>query len=231
VARPEPSDEAVITCEAVGRHFVTSAADVVALDGIDLSVRPGTFVAIAGSSGSGKSTLLSIIGCVDRPTHGRVLVQQVDVTGLSRRDRRRLRRSTVITMLPQPSDNLLRRFDAIGNLQWAARTAGSTCNDPAAVLTRFGIGDCATKRVYQMSGGEQQRLALACALIGHPTVVLADEPTASLDAVNAGLVIDAIRAAATGGATIIVASHDPALIDSADAVVRLAHGRQLGHDS
>ena len=216
---------AVIRCESVGRRFATATGEVVAVDGASFAVPPGVLMAIAGASGSGKSTLLSIIGCIDRPTSGQVYLRGQNVTGLSRRQRRHLRRTVVTSMLPQPSDNLLHHLDALGNLRWAAHLADDTALDPQARLEHFGIGDCATKRIIEMSGGEQQRLALVCALATRPALVAADEPTSSLDAANAQLVIAAIRAAADEGATIVVATHDPHLIEIADDVVWLSHGK------
>jgi ABC-type lipoprotein export system ATPase subunit len=214
----------VVRCEEVVRRYRTAHADVLALDRVDLDVRAGTLVAVAGSSGSGKSTLLSLVGCIDRPTSGVVLVDGVDVGALGRRQRRRLRRQRLSTILPQPSDNLFDHLDVAGNVRWMARRRGLSNLDVAAALDPFGIAESRTKSIRQLSGGEQQRLALACALVGSPAVVLADEPTASLDRTNALVVVAALRDAVDRGATVLVATHDHDVVDAADHVVHLAHG-------
>lgn len=226
---PDPAPDLVVRCRGIGRTFATATAeaDVVALEDVDLDIVAGTLVAIAGPSGSGKSTLLAIVGCVDRASSGTVRVQGIDIQQLSRRQRRAIRRHVVATLLPQPSDNLFDHFDALGNVAWAARRAKAPVLDAAAqiaLLDELGIADCATKRIRQMSGGEQQRLALACALAGQPNVVLADEPTASLDTSSGQLVVAALRGAVDRGATVVVATHDHDVIAAADTVVWLAHG-------
>jgi putative ABC transport system ATP-binding protein len=182
-------------------------------------------VAIAGPSGSGKTTLLSIIGCLDRPSSGTVVINRSDVSNLSRGRRRTLRRETISILLPQPSDNLFHHRDGFANLRRAAR-AGTDDDrlEATALLEAFDIADCGAKRVKDMSGGEQQRLALACALARRPTLIAADEPTSSLDRVNARLVVAAFERAVGLGATVVVATHDHDLVDAATSVVRLSHG-------
>ncbi len=219
----------VVLCANVGRRYRTAAGDVDALDDVSVEIVAGTFTAVAGPSGSGKSTLLSIIGCVDRSTSGKVYLDATDLERLSRRARRETRLTKVSTILPQPSDNLLDHLDAAENVRWTARLRGREAGDVGPVFQLLGIAGCETKRVRQLSGGEQQRLALACALAGDPTVVLADEPTASLDGASSLLVVAAMRAAVQAGATVVVATHDSAVIDAADRVVWLDHGRLVGH--
>ncbi|MCU1361855.1 MAG: transporter ATP-binding protein [Ilumatobacteraceae bacterium] len=212
-------------CTEVGRRFRTQSGDVIALDHVSLDVDAGTMVAIAGPSGSGKTTLLSIIGCLDRPTSGTVMVNGAEVSTDSRRRRRAIRRNTIAILLPQPSDNLLHDLDGFGNLRRAARQdSGMQWTEATALLDQFDIADCGTKRVRDMSGGEQQRLALACALARKPTLISADEPTSSLDRANARLVIAAFDRAIGLGATVVVATHDTELVGAATSVLRLSHG-------
>ncbi len=220
----------VVLCANVGRRYRTAAGDVDALDDVSVEIVAGTFTAVAGPSGSGKSTLLSIIGCVDRSTSGKVYLDATDLERLSRRARRETRLKKVSTILPQPSDNLLDHLDAAENVRWTARLRGREAGDVGPVFELLGISGCETKRVRQLSGGEQQRLALACALAGDPTVVLADEPTASLDGASSLLVVAAMRAAVDAGATVVVATHDSAVIDAADCVIWLDHGRLVDHN-
>lgn len=223
-----PSDvRSIAFCDRVGRHFDVRGDTVFALDDVDLEVPVGRLVAVAGPSGSGKSTLLALLGCLDRPTSGSVRVAEQELTLLGRRARRALRRSTVATMLPQPADNLLLDRTGIDNLAIAARHRRADAATIPAVVESVGIGAFVERRCSTMSGGEQQRIALGCALVGGTPLVLADEPTGALDAASAAQVIEALVSAATGGATIVVATHDPHVIDAASIVVRLDHGRRI----
>jgi putative ABC transport system ATP-binding protein len=218
----------IASCDHVTRHFdVRRGARVVALDDVSVEVDIGQFVVIAGPSGSGKSTLLAMFGCLDRPTAGSVRVAEHELTLLGRRARRQLRRTAVATMLPQPSDNLLTRRSGIDNLRLAAAHRSQPTEGLTAIVEAIDIGDFVDRPAGRMSGGEQQRLALACALAGATALVLADEPTGALDDVSAGQVVSAMRRATAVGVTLIVATHDPNVIDAADVVVHLDHGRRV----
>jgi putative ABC transport system ATP-binding protein len=220
--------EHVATTEGIGRSFRNQGETTVALEGVTMGVRRGSLTAIVGPSGSGKSTLLGLLACLDRPTSGRVLVDGVDVGALGRAQRRQLRRRRLGVVLPQPSDNLLDDLDAAGNLRWAARTrtgVSPTDGEVAAQLATVGLAGAAHKPVVALSGGEQQRLAVLCAAVGDPLLVLADEPTASLDRTTAASVAAVLRALVDRGATTVVATHDPSLVAVADVVVALDHGR------
>jgi putative ABC transport system ATP-binding protein len=224
-------DSAATGPAAIGREltrrFVARGETVLALDRVDLMVPRGQLTAISGPSGSGKSTLLALLGCLDRPTRGVVMIAGREVGGLGRRTRRTLRRVAVATMLPQPPDNLLLGRTGVDNIGLAARQRGA---DPAgvdAIVARLGLAGFAERECREMSGGEQQRIALACALAGGTPLVLADEPTGALDAVSAAEVIDALAAAAAGGATIVTATHDPNVVAAAGQVVQLEHGRRV----
>jgi putative ABC transport system ATP-binding protein len=222
--------ELVLEVRGAVRRFASLSGPVLALAGVDLVVERGGVVAVAGPSGSGKSTLLGLVACTDRPDDGRITIGGTDVLALRRRARRDLRRQRLGLVLSVPSDNLLTSLDAAGNLAWAARRRTGrrpTADDIRSSFEQVGLDDATTKRVAELSGGEQQRLAVACALFGEPMLVLADEPTASLDHDSAGLVIATIRAAADRGATMIVASHDHHVLEAADVIVRLEHGRRV----
>jgi ABC-type lipoprotein export system ATPase subunit len=209
------------------RQFVARGETVLALDRVDLDVPCGQLTAISGPSGSGKSTLLALLGCLDRPTHGVVVVAGREVGDLGRRRRRSLRRAAVATMLPQPADNLVLSRTGIDNIRLAARQRGADPSEADALVERLRIGGFAQRACLTMSGGEQQRVALACALAGGIPLVLADEPTGALDAVSAAEVIAALVAAAAAGATIVTATHDPNVVAAAGQVVRLEHGRRI----
>ena len=209
------------------RQFVARGETVLALDRVDLDVPRGQLTAISGPSGSGKSTLLALLGCLDRPTHGVVVIAGREVGQLGRRARRSLRRVAVATMLPQPSDNLVLSRTGIDNIRLAARQRGSDSAGAERIVEQLRIGGFVERSCLAMSGGEQQRVALACALAGDSPLVLADEPTGALDAVSATEVIAALVAAAAAGATIVTATHDSNVVAAADHVVRLEHGRRI----
>jgi ABC-type lipoprotein export system ATPase subunit len=215
------------------RRFATPAGTVLAVDDVDVEIATASLTAVAGPSGSGKSVLLSMISCTDRPSLGTVRVGDVPVTQLGRRARRRFRRDQLGIVLPQPSDNLLLHMSAIENARWAMRVRlgrrGHDAVDERAheLMDAVGIGDLGAKQIRQLSGGEQQRLALVCALMGEPAVLVADEPTASLDAASSIAVVEALRALADRGVTMIVATHDRHVIDVADTVIRLDHGARV----
>jgi putative ABC transport system ATP-binding protein len=221
------SERPIASCDRVARRFTVRGEVVDALVDLDLEIREHHLVAIAGPSGSGKSTLLALLGCLDRPTSGSVRVAEHELSVLGRRERRRLRRTTVATMLPQPADNLLLGRTGLDNLAVAARGRRHGDASIAEVVESIGIGAFVVRTCNTMSGGEQQRIALGCALVGGTPLVLADEPTGALDATSAAQVVDALRRAAAS-ATVVVATHDPHVIDAASAVVRLDHGRRTG---
>lgn len=220
-----PCDD-VLAGVGLTRRYGAGHNQVCALDGVDVGAATGELTVIAGPSGSGKSTALRLLACVDRPDEGEVLVRGEDVTSWSRRRRRALRRKDFGIVLAQPSDNLLERLDAAGNLRAAARLRGATAVVEAALAT-VGLDGAERKRRHELSGGEQQRLAFAIACLGDPLVVLADEPTASLDERSAASLVAVMRSLAGSGHAMVVASHDRAVIDAADRLVRIDHGRTV----
>ncbi len=236
-----PHDAVVARCVAVRRRFITPTGPVIAVDDVDLEVGPGSITVISGPSGSGKSTLLGLVACLDRPDAGIVEIGGVEVGDLSRRRRREIRRQVLGVVLPQPSDNLFDHLDAAANVEWARRRRvrpgrgdgrgdghgdGRDLDAPVDLLELVGLAGARHRGTRELSGGEQQRVALACALAGDPLLVVCDEPTASLDRASAADVIGALRRAADEGRSVLVATHDRAVIDAADVVVRLDHGRR-----
>ena len=225
-----PTDP-VATVRSVTRHFGAGDQRVTALDGVDVEVGRGRLTVIAGPSGSGKSTLLMILACAERPDSGTVSIGGQNLATMSRRARRRWRRRHLGLVLPQPFDNLSTAHDAAANLRWAARLRGGRAAAAAVdvddMFARVGLTGAAGKKIHQLSGGEQQRLALLCASVATPTLVVADEPTASLDRHHADEVIATIAALTASGTTFAVATHDERLVAAADAVLRLDHGRAI----
>jgi len=220
----------VAVARNVSRYYPAPDAPVVALEDVSVTVPSGQMTVIAGPSGSGKSTLLALLACLDRPDRGVVELDGRAVGSVSSRERRRIRRRSIGIVLPLPPDNLFERMDAAGNLAWAAKMRSGTQLASDVVETHLvavGLVNSGAKRIRQLSGGEQLRLALACAMAGDPPLVVADEPTASLDRTNAAAMVDAMRAAADRGVTLVVASHDTHVLDRADQIVRLDHGRRV----
>ena len=219
------ADPAVIV-EDVTRVFGEGAAERRALNGATLTVRRGEFVAIMGASGSGKSTLLHILGGVDAPTAGRVVVDGMDLSTLGADALALYRRHTV--GLVYQFHNLVPFLSVRDNVELPVRFDGSR-PDPATVaelLDLLDIADCEKSMPSELSGGQQQRVAIARALISRPAVVLADEPTGSLDRGNGEKVVDLLRKVRERfGTTIVLVTHDESVAAAADRVVHISDGR------
>jgi ABC-type lipoprotein export system ATPase subunit len=212
------------------RRFPVVGDVVTALDAVDVAVPVGKMTVVAGPSGSGKSTLLALLACMQRPDEGSVTIGGTDVVALGRRARRELRRDRLGIVLPQPSENLLDNLDALGNVRWAAhrrRGHSGAVVDVDPLLEAVGLGPARGRRVRELSGGEQQRLAVACALAGSPELVILDEPTASLDRAGAVALVEVLAGVASKGSTMVIASHDRMVIDAGDLIVELDHGRRV----
>ncbi|HVC43859.1 MAG TPA: ATP-binding cassette domain-containing protein [Candidatus Binataceae bacterium] len=200
--------------------------EVRALNGASLTIERGEFVAIMGSSGSGKSTLMNIIGCLDRPTSGRYLLEGIDVASLSE-ERLALIRSRRIGFIFQ-NFNLLSRTSALENVElplfYSAWTAGSATR-AAELLEMVGLKGREQNHSNQLSGGQQQRVAIARALIKRPAILLADEPTGNLDSTNSAEIMEIIRRLnREDGITAILVTHDPEVAAYADRVVTFRDG-------
>ena len=215
-----------VIVEDVTRVFGEGAAERRALDGATLTVRRGEFVAIMGASGSGKSTLLHILGGVDAPTAGRVVVDGMDLSTLGADALALYRRHTV--GLVYQFHNLVPFLSVRDNVELPVRFDGSR-PDPATVaelLDLLDIADCEKSMPSELSGGQQQRAAIARALISRPAVVLADEPTGSLDRGNGEKVVDLLRKVRERfGTTIVLVTHDESVAAAADRVVHISDGR------
>lgn len=233
LGRPrDGADPRCVVARGVSRRYRVPDGDVDALVDVDVDADHGALTVVAGPSGSGKSTLLMIVAALERSDAGEVDVNAVRIDRLSARARREWRRRQLGMVLPRPADNLTLVHDAAGNLVWASaqRRGVSALTREQAVhrLAELGLERVVDETVPQLSGGEQMRLAFACAAAGAPRVVVADEPTASLDREAGAMVLATIRTLTAGGTAVLVATHDPAVVDAADAVVRLDHGRRVG---
>jgi putative ABC transport system ATP-binding protein len=198
--------------------------NVRALDGVSFKVDEGEWIAIMGPSGSGKTTLINILGGLDTPTGGQAVVDGTDVARLNEAGLTRYRAEKVGLIFQQ--FHLVPYLTALENVMLAQYFHSTTDEAEACeALARVGLKDRVTHLPAQLSGGEQQRVAVARALINHPKLVLADEPTGNLDEANQETVIQLLRELHNEGHTILMVTHDPALGSLADRRIELAHGR------
>jgi ABC-type lipoprotein export system ATPase subunit len=222
------STEAAIACEGLVRIYKVADLEVVALQGLDLVVEPGEMIAIVGASGSGKSTLLNILAGLDTPSAGRAVVAGYDLGRLSRRSRTRYRRQVVGFIWQQTARNLLPYLTALENVELPMVLDGRSGTRERAhvLLDRMGLADKADARPDRLSGGEQQRVALAIALANDPPVLLADEPTGELDSTTAGEVFELLRTVNRElGTTVVVVTHDPLVATQVQRTVAIRDGR------
>jgi putative ABC transport system ATP-binding protein len=221
-----------IVCAGLVRIYKSDGIEVVALQGLDLVVDRGDLVAIVGASGSGKSTLLNILSGLDVPTAGVARVGTYDLLSLSPKRRLSYRRSMVGFVWQQTGRNLLPYLTARENVELPMQLAGSVRRGRRArqranqLLDLVGVAYCARRRPDQMSGGEQQRVAVAVAVANNPEVLFADEPTGELDEATGAEVFAALQSInAELGVTIVVVTHDPAVATQVRRTVAIRDGR------
>ncbi|MFF4617266.1 ABC transporter ATP-binding protein [Nonomuraea jabiensis] len=218
--------DAHIVCDNLVRIYKTEGVEVVALQGLDLVIDKGELVAIVGASGSGKSTLLNVLSGLDVPTAGVARVAGTDLLSMNARDRLRYRRSVVGFIWQQTARNLLPYLSARENVELPMKLAGRRGGRALELLELLGVGYCADRKIPEMSGGEQQRVAIAVALANSPQLVLADEPTGELDSETSAQVFDALRKANRElGVTVVVVTHDPLVSEQVDRTVGIRDGR------
>jgi putative ABC transport system ATP-binding protein len=211
----------------VHKEYCLGATRVPALRGVSLSVEPGEFVAVAGPSGSGKSTLLNLLGCLDHPTSGQVLVGDVDVATLGDDALSDLRSRTLGFIFQ--TFNLIPVLSALENVEFPLLfgTGGKDARARAQrMLEAVGLGAFGKHRPDELSGGQRQRVAVARALVTDPAIVLADEPTANLDSATGEAIIALmLDLNQRQGTTFVFSTHDPKVMTHAQRVIRLADGR------
>jgi ABC-type lipoprotein export system ATPase subunit len=220
---------AVVAARGIVKTYGTGRAARRVLDGTDLEVQAGEVVAILGRSGSGKSTLLHLIGGLDRPEAGSIEVAGERVDGVSEQRLSALRRRRVGFVFQ--FFHLLPELSGEGNVLLAGRVRGAHPDAAARggeLIDRLGLRDVAGSLPHQLSGGEQQRFAIARALVNDPAVLLADEPTGNLDADSATEVLRLLRAGAGDGRAVVMVTHEPAAAGIADRVLTLREGRLVG---
>ena len=219
--------EPILVARAVTKVFKVGRQEVRALRGVDLEVREGEFMALVGPSGSGKTTLLNLVGALDVPTSGDLLVLGNQIATLSRRERADLRLRSIGFVFQ--AYNLVPVLTAVENVEFVLELqgVGQDRRDRArAVLQDLGLADLADRRPTELSGGQQQRVAVARAIAARPALVLADEPTANLDGENAEILMHMMRDLRDRhGMTFIFSTHDPRVVAHAVRVVTLVDGR------
>lgn len=236
VRTPAQPDErgsrgARVVAVGLGRDYPAPGGVVRAVRDVDLDVAPGRLVCVRGRSGSGKTTLLNLLGGLDRPTRGRVLLDGREVSVLSEAELVELRRRTVAFVFQ--TFGLIPILTAAENVEIPLRLVGAEPAEREArvaeLLERVGLAERAAHRPHELSGGERQRVAVARALANRPTLLLADEPTGQLDTETGHRIMVLLRSLVdTEGMTAIVATHDPVMLDVADEIVDLHDGRLVG---
>ena len=224
----------LVVTEGLGRDFRAGASVVHALRNVDLSLRDGTLTVVHGRSGSGKTTLLNMIGGLDRPTRGRVWVDGDEISAKGEDELVGLRRDKIGFVFQ--SFGLVPILTAAENIEVPLRLRkldpGERARRVRELLELVGLAGRAKHRPYELSGGEQQRVAICRALANRPRLLIADEPTAQLDSGNALTIMEFARdLVASEGVSAVVATHDPLLLDVADAVVELHDGHLVRRDS
>lgn len=228
--RPVYGAGAAIICDNLVKIYKIANLEVVALQGLDLLVDQGEFIAIVGASGSGKSTLLNILGGLDVPSAGKATVGGNDLLNMNNKERTLYRRQMIGFVWQQTARNLLPYLNAMENVEMPMIFEGTPRKmrkeRALELLELVGLGERATHRPSQLSGGEQQRVAIAVALANAPQVLLADEPTGELDTSTSNEIFSVLRAVSEQqGVTVIVVTHDPLVSDRVNRTVAIRDGR------
>jgi putative ABC transport system ATP-binding protein len=220
----------IIEIKELSKIYTIGEIQVRALDGVDLQIDQGEFVAIMGPSGSGKSTLMNILGCLDRPTKGRYLLAGDDVSGLDKAQLAVIRNQRIGFIFQ--SYNLLPRTNALQNVmlplvyQRSGRLSGSEREERAlSALEAVGLADRAYHEPMELSGGQQQRVAIARALINDPVLILGDEPTGNLDSRTGKEIMELLRQLHVRGRTIVLVTHEEYIANQAQRTVVLRDGQ------
>ncbi len=220
---------AVVELQEVYKIYTLGVQKVIALNGVSLKVEEGEFIAIMGPSGSGKSTLLNMIGCLDKPTKGRVLIAGNDTSKLNDDELTRLRRDTIGFIFQQY--NLIPTLTALENVELPMIFRGLNRNEREKraneLLEKVGLEREINRKPTELSGGQQQRVAIARALANNPTILLCDEPTGNLDTKSGELIMEILTNLNKEGVTVIVVTHDPAVSEFAQRIVKIRDGKIL----
>ncbi len=217
----------IISCENLMKIYKTSDIEVAALQGLNLTVRSGEILAIIGSSGSGKSTLLNIIGGLVKPSAGKIIVNDMDISKFTYSEMVKYKRETIGFVWQNKERNLIPYLTALDNIKLVMKIGGYTDYKRAEkLLEDVGLSNKKNSRLEQLSGGEQQQIAIAIGIASYPNIILADEPTGSVDSATASEIMDIFRHLQQEmGLTIIIVTHDNKLAAKVDRVVLIRDGR------
>ena len=217
-----------VDVRSVTKRYQQGELEVLALQELSLTIQPGEFTAICGPSGSGKTTLLNLIGALDKPTSGAVILEGQELGALSRRDLSQIRRDRIGFVFQ--SYNLIPVLSAFENAEMVLRLQGIDPDERRArvmaLLAEVGLEGLHDRKPHQLSGGQQQRVAIARAIASDPAVVLADEPTANVDSETADRLLEIMdRLNRDRGVTFLFSTHDPRVLDRAKRVIRIVDGK------
>jgi len=227
IPEPQIENERIIDLRGVHRHFRSGKETIRAIDDVDLSVQRKEFMAITGASGSGKTTLLNLMGLLDSPTSGTILIKGMDANTLNQREKSgiRLREIGFIFQF----FNLQNNLTALENVMIPCWLAGKTRKESerraAELLEKVGIGNRATHLPSELSGGQQQRVAIARAMVNSPSVILADEPTGNLDSQTTSEIIRLFEELNEEGQAIVMVTHERDLTERSHRTIKLTDGK------
>ncbi len=218
---------ALIELQDIWKTYHMGDSELHALRDVSLAIEPGEFTAIMGASGSGKSTLMNLLGCLDRPSHGRYLLDGEDVSAMGRDELAEIRNRTIGFVFQ--NFNLLARTSAVENVELPLLYAGVGAAErharAQAALERVGLAGRAHHHPNQLSGGQQQRVAIARALVNEPRLLLADEPTGNLDSRTSVEVMALLQELGRGGITVVLVTHEPDIAEHSSRVIVMRDGQ------
>ncbi len=218
--------EPILSIMNLKKTYMQGKIPVHALDGVSFDVKKGEFLSIVGPSGSGKSTLLSMIGLLDKPTEGKVLIDGVEISKAKESEAPRIRREKIGFVFQH--FNLLSSLSAMENVDIAMRFNGVSKNKRKErayeLLTKVGLGERVNHKPTELSGGQQQRVSIARALANEPSIILADEPTGAVDTKTREVIVELLKGLSKNGQTIIVVTHDMEVAKQTDRIITMRDG-------